>query len=302
MKQQKPSATAGLRGDTSPGAQTGKQAFTSYFSSDIDKIGLYNGNVLLELSILSFPGREIPIDLILSYNSQKWELVDCSGIPCGEYTGGWRITTGFGAPPREMDGVIPIVRRAADLLAGCTSIPQYDLNAYWMDAFGTKHRYKLANIAGSGSCASPVEPSWIDRTLASLDTDASVYYSGSDDQRTGEKITFKNGNVLQMYPTARLTTPNGNYVVREDNSKLPLQDTLGRTITYETNFSISPNTYYRRSTVTDANHALQTYQLNFEAKESGPIVDAGCHRIEQPGEESAHSDGDHHAGRQHTVE
>src|SRR3989304_2878391 len=69
--------------DTSPGAQTGQQISGSYFASDTDRIGLYNGNVMLEIPLVPIPGRELSANLTLSYNSQKWEQADCGGMQCG---------------------------------------------------------------------------------------------------------------------------------------------------------------------------------------------------------------------------
>ena len=191
--------------DTSPGAQTGQQVFGSYFSSDIDTVGVYNGNVLLQIGLISLPGREISIHLGVSYNSQKWEQVDCGGVACGEYTGGWRLTDNFGSPPHAIN-VLPIVRREATLLTGCTTTPQYELDAYWVDGFGTKHRYK-AVVNGGGTCSDPQAPSWNSQTLPNLDTDASIY---STDASGIEAITYKNGSVLRVTPPVQITTVNGN--------------------------------------------------------------------------------------------
>src|SRR5438094_4337709 len=92
--------------DTSPNGQTGQQVFGSYFSSDLDTIGPYNGNVLLQISLINLPGREIPMRVGISYNSQEWDQVDCGGVACGEYTGGWRLTDTFGSPPHAVN-VLP---------------------------------------------------------------------------------------------------------------------------------------------------------------------------------------------------
>src|SRR5215471_13080820 len=82
--------------DTSPQSQTGTQVYGSYFSSGIDTIGLYNGNLTLSIPLFSLPGRELPYGLTLTYNSQKWQQNSCSGSPCGQYTGGWQKSNVFG--------------------------------------------------------------------------------------------------------------------------------------------------------------------------------------------------------------
>jgi hypothetical protein len=66
-------ASAQTNYDTSPSAQTGVQVYGSYFATDIDTIGLFNGNLHLSIPLFSLPGRELPYGLSLVYNAQKWE-------------------------------------------------------------------------------------------------------------------------------------------------------------------------------------------------------------------------------------
>jgi hypothetical protein len=56
-------AFAQAQPDTSPGAQTGVQPYGSYFSADIDTIGLYNGNLMINLGLFNLPGRELSMGL-----------------------------------------------------------------------------------------------------------------------------------------------------------------------------------------------------------------------------------------------
>ena len=121
--------------DTSPQAQTGQQIYGSYFGTDIDTIGLYNGNLTLSIPLFSLPGRELPYGLTLTYNSQKWQSNTCSGSPCGQYTGGWQKANVFGSAPSFF----------VQYDAWC-GLNRY--NVYWIDGNGTKHRY-ASPCAGS---------------------------------------------------------------------------------------------------------------------------------------------------------
>src|SRR5437867_11476009 len=76
--------------DTSPPAQTGEQIYGSYFSTDIDTVGLFNGNLHVGVGLLSRTGRELSTSLGFSYNNQKWENTTPSSWPSwnlGRYAG-----------------------------------------------------------------------------------------------------------------------------------------------------------------------------------------------------------------------
>src|SRR5262245_39166382 len=84
-----PSLLAQTHYDTSPPAQTGTQVYGSYFGTDFDQVGLYNGNLQVRIPLYDLPGRDISVARVLVYNNQKWEQRDCGGYTCGQYTGGW---------------------------------------------------------------------------------------------------------------------------------------------------------------------------------------------------------------------
>src|SRR5205814_2214271 len=94
------SAFAQTNYDTSPKAQTGEQVYGSYFGTDVDTVGLYNGNLSLHIGLIQLPGRELPMGVSFSFNNEKWELQSCpdaegGSYNCGLYTGGWRLQTPF---------------------------------------------------------------------------------------------------------------------------------------------------------------------------------------------------------------
>jgi len=58
--------------DSSP--EGGEKPLGSYFKTDIDSVSLTNGNLHLTIPIFSLPGREVPVALVLDYNSMSYEL------------------------------------------------------------------------------------------------------------------------------------------------------------------------------------------------------------------------------------
>lgn len=237
--------------DTSPQAQTGQQVYGSYFGTNIDSVGLYNGNLSLSIPLFSLPGRELPYGLTLTYNSQKWEQMDCSGSPCGLYTGGWQKSNLFGSAPSFW-------------LGSDTSCSYSRYNVFWIDGSGAKHRYAT-------SCTSSQPSGWDNLTLNTLDSDGSTFSTGNYESygSAPAQINFKNGNVRYFRdhgatsPSYDYASPNGNYFVNNTSnnsivyvSGLPAQDTLGRSVTYS-----GWNGSYESYTVKDSNGISQTYKL-----------------------------------------
>jgi RHS repeat-associated protein len=257
-------AAAQTNYDTSPGAQSGTPAYGSYFSASIDNVNVYNGNLNLTIPLFSLPGRELPMGVVLVYNNRGWEPQNCGGYTCGLYTGGWQVSTPFGSNDLSFF--------AKSL--GCTIpynngyVTNWEMNVYWIDGNGTKRRY-MEKVAGDSCSSNP--PTFDSRTFPSLDGDGSKLYTGQYNSNGTDTayITYKNGNKRYFrtaYSSSSITydllTPNGNYLVRGSNG-LPTADTIGRTITFETNYTGSPNAYYERYKITDANGVLRTYQVNF---------------------------------------
>jgi hypothetical protein len=116
--------------DTSPPAQTGTQVYGSYFSTDVDQVSLFNGNLNLHIPLYSLPGRELSAGRMAAYNGQKWEQRDCGGYPCGQFTGGWTLTGPFGSDPSFFAQY-----QACELSSGAY-LPAYAMNVYWKDGNG----------------------------------------------------------------------------------------------------------------------------------------------------------------------
>src|SRR5262245_19169755 len=78
----------------------GCSPFGSYFDTNIDGINLYNGNLMINLNLLTLPGRELSSGLQLVYNAQGWvEVPDLeNGGTYSYYAGGWKLNAKAQAP------------------------------------------------------------------------------------------------------------------------------------------------------------------------------------------------------------
>ncbi len=188
--------------ETTPGSQTGREPFSSYFDAGIDSINLYNGNLFLDLTLFSRSGRELSTGLRLTYNSQKWQPQYCTIYECAWYSGGWTVSDIIG----EFMGFTYEVQNSCGQ-GGNT----FNLYATWVDGLGTKHRY----YAPSSDCNNP--PAYTNATYQALDGDASQLIVGNS--TSDVRIKFKDGRILDFGHTAAspingrpaVFTPNGNY-------------------------------------------------------------------------------------------
>lgn len=233
--------------DTAPPAQTGQQVYGSYFSSDVDTVGLYNGNLMLNIGLFSLPGREIPLGLSLSYNNQKYQTLWWSDGSAGFvvdaytiYTGGWRIANPFGD---DLQVGVNTSDLGWDEVDTCFWTGTFV--AVWIDAVGTKHTYTKDDGFMWACSEEPELPAelfdygnYTEMLLDSVDGDRSQVFFGMGGT-PGAQIAFADGSFLTFtytggnYKSAKWISRNGNYLEKATNgSKLPTQDTLGRTIGY----------------------------------------------------------------------
>src|SRR2546427_652040 len=127
--------------DTSPSAETGRLPFASYSNTDIDSVSIYNGNVSLDIPLLTFPGRELSTGLRLTYNSQKWQQFNFLGELGGAYTGGWHLYDFIGDPP-----VFGAVAGPCD-----STGEQVRAIATWVDGLGSKHPFTRTETIPCGA-------------------------------------------------------------------------------------------------------------------------------------------------------
>jgi RHS repeat-associated protein len=272
-------ASAQTSYDTSPQSQTGDQVYGSYFGANIDTVSLYNGNLTLSIPLFSLTGRELPYGLTLTYNSQKWQNNTCGGTPCDFYTGGWQKTNVFGSDPSFFAQWNTCDYNPND---GYQYEDKFDLNVYWIDGSGAKHRYKGTgwNTYPYNSCSNGnngYQGSWDSISLPTLDSDGSTFWTGNYESWGPDpaRINFKNGYIRYFRdhnatsPSYDYVSPNGNYLVNNtlagtfagQSSYLPAQDTLGRTVSYS-----SAGAYYTWSetyTVVDSNGTNRSYVLGW---------------------------------------
>jgi RHS repeat-associated protein len=232
--------------DTSPQAQTGNQPYGSYFASDIDNINAFNGNLNINISLFTLPGRQLSTGVGFAYNSQKWEQQICNDggnqIYCGYYTGGWRLNSGpWGQTPttfNPMDGT--------------------GFHIYWIDGNGTKKHYCCVPVGGATNASIP-----------SADSDGSVFFTGNffttQQDPSNAFIAFKDGSRRYYTDSPSFMTATGNYITVTSTAcslfacVVPNQDTLGRTIQVQ---PYGSSILYK---ITDANGVLQTYTLQYES-------------------------------------
>jgi len=241
--------------DTTPNAQTGRLPSGSYFATGTDSISNYNGNVLLDIPLISLPGREISQQVRLTYNSLKWQANILGGIQHGQYTGGWRFVDPAGTLSFD------------DKLMDCTfGAGVWSLKVVWSDSFGSKHSFFGER---AGSCDQNDAPP---ADLYANDGSGILLISTAT-QRT---LNFQDGAVIDFSPTmaglpAVFRTANGNFL-KAGIASNPQPDTLGRTVSYCSNQSApcpgdEPSdgmTYFKRYTVIAANGEPQKYYLNYE--------------------------------------
>ena len=245
--------------DTLASAQTGRPHWGSFFEGAVDSINLYNGNVMLDLPLLTRPGREISTGLRLTYNAQNWETIlqnYMSIFPYGLYTGGWRLYDPIGERP-----FFSVLNTAC--WEGTPAQEEWWVQAWWIDGLGTKHRYSTILYTEAEQCYSNPQPSIDNLVLLGDDV---FSYNGSE-LWTGASpyeavIRFRDGSVIEFAESPTFRTANGNLLSRGSNG-LPIQDTLGRVIGFETNKADPALEYYKRYTVSDANGHPQTYTFHY---------------------------------------
>ena len=245
--------------DNSPDKLLGRRPYASYFDADIDSVNTYNGNLLLDITLFTLPGRELPVDLRVTYNSKGWQAYYQQGI----YHGGTRVHTPVGQVYLNLNLV------SCELYSPYpeTYYEEWEPSGLWIDGAGIYHSYtaglvSMYRLAEEGACADPPYSAVYELSPATAG-DPWMITEGA----ASAKIVFKDGSVLDG-SSGRLITPNGNFL---DG----LQDTLGRTIVFSTNqpgptpplcdyTSTAPVPYYKRYTIKDASGQDQTYTLNFE--------------------------------------
>lgn len=267
---------------------TGERVLGSYFSSDIDSINFLSGNLHLNIPLFTLPGRELPVQVSIDYNSRFLETrqtTDAYGNPITVWESFlWRKSTSFGKLTSEKT-----------LINSATGYHhQYNGNWYdsyidwkltftWIDGYGTKNTMQTQVTQHCTSwtpspCqgANPSDAVIYDNVSAEstgsefLKIDTSTYFSNDTSIAT---LYFKNGNYLKFGPrttnAAELRTTNGNRLIANTGTQnvtnygtaladyLPTADTLGRTITY------ASAALSETITLQDVNAQAKVYQIDY---------------------------------------
>ncbi len=200
---------------------TGTPPMGSFSPGGPDFINLGNLNVHFNVPVFSKPGRGIPFDYILSYDSSVWTPVSVSG------TKSWQPITNWGwrAITEAATGYVSRQRATVQCLVDGSNPPRYTnlvqyYNFQYHDSFGVNHT-GFTNIAGG--CPGDTDPS------DSTSTDSSGL---TLDTSSTPKVTTPYGAVY-VAPldagtgSATKTDRNGNQITTTSGSTFT--DTLGLT-------------------------------------------------------------------------
>lgn len=211
---------------------TGNPSFSSQIPVQNGFIDLNNGNLHIELSLVSHPQRgSLPLNERLVYDSRIWQIVD-NGTQSWQPTnvpnssGGWRFTTGLetGTTSYAEDD------ESYDTGEACQigHLMEYDVTEswsnftqfQWTDPQGTSHMFPVETSMPIVMCNG--DNSHTKTSGSGYALDSSGYYLVVS-QYTNMTIYGPNGN--EVYP--QVQDSNGNYFSSDPNGNLI--DTQGNT-------------------------------------------------------------------------
>ena len=206
---------------------TGERVLGSYFSTDVDTVNLSSFNLHINIPLFSLPGRELPLNLSMDYNSKFREeraTTDGFGNPLSVWESyAWRKHTGFGR----------LVSARNQTGSGTTSIDiggthyssyiNWNLVFTWVDSNGTKNTFSnpVTQYCTSSSPSPCDNPNPTDATIYDgrtinstgsefMKLETSNYFSNGSNPAV---IYLKNGNQMRFGPMSadktELRTTNG---------------------------------------------------------------------------------------------
>ncbi len=261
---------------------TGTKLLGTYFATDIDTVSMTNGNLHVAIPVFSLPGRELPLTLTLTYDSQFYEwrnFYDPLGNPYSTYEFmGWRKASGVGgklAASKKLQYVQYVGPYSNATL-------YWDLTITWVAPNGSKYTFIKIGVPQScpgwayspsyGICTQGASPDdsviydnlTIDTTdsefvrlstgthFSSGATPAYLYLKdGTTLNVSSRTTTTLNGNRLQGVANTQSTTAQGSVLA----DYLPTTDTTGRTYAY------SNDGVTETFTMTDANGQSKIYRI-----------------------------------------
>jgi RHS repeat-associated protein len=191
--------------------ETGVPSFTTAMPVELGFVNLANGNMHLEIPIVSYPqrGRQ-QITARMVYDSHIWRNDPNNGW---QHTGGWRFISGAD------QGSVSYTTN--DTPPRCLIYPNYFYTTkyqgyFWQEPNGTYHKFRIT-LTYNGACPQNNISSGADYAI-----DNSGYYMTVSNY-TSITVFAKDGT--QVYPTVEDT--NGNYFSIDSNGNMV--DTLQRT-------------------------------------------------------------------------
>src|ERR1700731_38040 len=232
-------------GQTSPDLQVGLTPYGSYHGSQIDKVSLQNGNVLVSIPLFALPqrGGDLKLSFSLINNNKFWTTAPCSltsggtylcpsftqcatGFNCSRY---WTTSGYFAGMTIVNDEYFRIHSQTDD------RGQSYSLTAIAPD--GAVHPMGVLSETTGVAVNNPhIVAESIDGSGIRYDG-LVVHQNGSNDMlttRDGVKIIYTDGATWTMQDT------NGNQITL--NASGVYTDTLGRTISATTATDSSPCT------------------------------------------------------------
>lgn len=182
-------------------AQIGMPPFGSFTQTGLATTNNQDLNGIIAIPVVSSPGRGLPLDFSIVYNSQVWRPYNNTW---GQY-GGWLnsltgsvfelVTTNTGYCDRQGD------------------LTYYTyLNGYqYQDQLGTLHPFNLSVTETYNSCTDQTTYSG---TYSGYATDNSGYYAliANPAVSTTPTITTKAGVLISTTGFGKITDPNGNFI------------------------------------------------------------------------------------------
>src|SRR5229473_3042048 len=192
---------------------TGIPPFSSLSSSGFDTVNNQNLNAYFAIPLVASPGRSIPLNLTVSYNSLIWQktssgtivwtpVTDANGNP----TWGWAKDFPGGQPRyKSVTQTIKCFPPGSPWFF--TTKTTYS-NFYYVDVLGTGHPFRTISFVDDSNCSGNITG-----TIAGSATDNSGYYmDGSGALGGGSPVVTSPTGVSS--PSGTVTDSNGNYVTK----------------------------------------------------------------------------------------
>src|SRR5229473_1915688 len=209
---------------------TGIPPFSSLSSSGFDTVNNQNLNAYFAIPLVASPGRSIPLNLTVSYNSLIWQktssgtivwtpVTDANGNP----TWGWAKDFPGGQPRyKSVTQTIECFPPGSPWFF--TTKTTYS-NFYYVDVLGTGHPFRTISFVDDSNCSGNITG-----TIAGSATDNSGYYMDGSGALGGGSPVVTSPTGIKA-PSGTVTDANGNYVTKTvvSSTETDWKDSAGNT-------------------------------------------------------------------------